>query len=127
MTSDRDHVVSTEHFPSGPGAHSGAVAVWMILSLLFLPSSAAVARQCDSDLAIFKSAVGQAMAEHKIDAVVYGPLQKQIAMIQAVCGSGDDQKARAMVINGMMALSFGEDDTYGRAVNKPQQEQVGRP
>ena len=127
MTSNRDHALATEHFPSGPGAARGAVAVWMILCLLSLPYSAAVARQCDSDLAIFKSAVDHAMAEHKIDAEVDGPLQKQIASIEAVCGSGDDQKARAMVINSMMALSFGEDDTYGRAVNKPKQEQVGRP
>jgi hypothetical protein len=110
--------VPTEHSFSGMTARVWAVAVWGTFFLLSLPCAALAARECDSDLKTFRTTVDQALANHTIDKQAYEPMQKQIAIIEGVCASGDEKLARAMLINGMMSLSFGADDTYGRSVNK---------
>jgi hypothetical protein len=96
----------------------------VILSLLTLPSSALAARQCESDLKDFRDMADKTLADHDIDEQVYDRMQKQIARIEAVCASGDEKQARAMIINGMIMLTLWKDDIYVRSVNKPRQSQV---
>ncbi len=88
----------------------------LFLSICILPVSNAFG-SCLQDIKTVREEFADELRAKTIDQQLFDQLNAGADHIQTVCNSGDEDKARAMLINLMINEQLGADDVYARSVN----------